>query len=101
MKYKVGMSQTQSTTTQHAWKFSAEASYKMFSANAEYSGFVNKTTSSTWSEEKEESHSISVTEGETVAVWQYVFTIEQYGDEWSFQSTIIGDTNSLDVKPTL
>ena len=75
----------------------------MFSSSAEYSSTVwwKKNTSSTWSEEKEEYHSISVTEGETVAVWQYAFTLEQYGDKFSFQSTIIADTNSLDVKPTL
>lgn len=100
--YKVGKSQTRSMTTQHAWKISAGIEIKeIFSASAEYSGFVERTSSNTWTEEREESHTINVSEGETIVVWQYLFTMEQYGDEWSFQSTIIGDTNSLDVKPQL
>ena len=100
--YKVGKMQSKSTTTQLAWKVSAGVEIEgIFSASTEFSGMVSKTSSSTWTEEREESHTISVKKGETIVVWQYLFSMEQYGDEWSFQSSIIGDTNSLDVKPTL
>ena len=97
VNYKVGTSQTRSTTTQVAWRVSAGIDIKkVFNASAELSGFVEKTSSITWTKERSESHTIKVTKGESIVVWQYVFAMEQYGDEWSFQSTIIGDTNSLD-----
>ena len=99
--YKVGKSTTKSETTQHAWNISVEVAKGIFSASAEYSGYVENTSSETWSEEKEESYEISVTKGKSVWVWQYVFGLSQYGDEMLFQSNIIGDTNSQDKKPQI
>ena len=102
VKYTVGRSQTRSTTTQVAWKVSAGVNIKqVFSASAEFSGFVQVANSDTWTEQKEQTHEITVEKGKTVVVWQYTFYMEQYGDEWSFHSSIVGDTNSLDVMPTL
>ena len=100
-KYKVGKSQTKSATEHHAWKVTAGVAIKWFSASAEYSGFVEKSSSSTWSSEYEETTTIKVEAGKTVVVWQFVFGAEQYGDEYSFQSSIIGDTDSLDQQPSI
>ena len=100
IKHKVGKSNTKTTTTQHGWKISEGFDFEgIFSANAEYSGYVENAQATTWMEEREEIHTFNVIKGETVVVWQYVFAMERFGDEWSFKSTIIGDTNSLDVKP--
>lgn len=100
-KYKVGKSLTRSSTERHAWSISASVAIAYFSASAEYSGYVEKSNSSTWSSEYEETTTIKVTAGKTVVVWQYVFGIEQYDEEYSFQSSIIGDTDSLDKHPTI
>ena len=99
--YKVGRSKTDTEATQHAWSVSADVAYGYFSASAEYSGYVEKTTSETWSEEKEETTTISVKKGQSVFVWQYVFGMAQYGEELHFNSTIIGDTDSQSKKPVL
>ena len=99
--YKVGKVLTRSTTVQHAWKVSAEGAYGAFKASAEYSGFVEKSSENTWSSEYEETATIEVTAGKTVVVWQFVFGMQQYDEEYSFQSSIIGDTDSLDVHPSI
>ena len=99
--YKVGRSATDTTTNQHSWSVSTEVAIKFFSAKAEYAGFVEASSSSTWNEEREESRTISVTKGQTVCVWQYVFGMAQYGEELHFNSTIIGDTDSKYKKPVL
>ena len=100
-EYKVGKSQTKSVTEHNAWKVSAGVAIKWFSASAKYSGFVKKTSSSTWSSEYEETTSVKVEAGKTVVVWQFVFGAEQYGDEYAFQSSIIGDTDSVDRQPSI
>ena len=99
--YKVGKVLTRSTTVQHAWKVSAKGAYGAFKASAEYSGFVEKSSENTWSSEYEETATIEVTAGKTVVVWQFVFGMQQYDEEYSFQSSIIGDTDSLDVHPSI
>ena len=101
MTYKVGKSTTTSETSQTAWSVSAEYAVEAFSESIELSGFVEKTSSETWSEEKEETYTINVTEGQSVYVWQYVFSMSRFDEEITFQSSIIGDTNSHDVKPTI
>ena len=102
MTYKVGRSQTTSFTPLHAqWKISAETAYKHYKASSEYSGYVEKSDKSTWSEEKEVTRGIQVEKGETVVIWQFVFTVEQLGEKCSFNSSIIGDTNSLDFHPKI
>ena len=100
-RYKVGRSETDSETNQHAWNVSAEVAIAFFSAKSEYAGFVEATSSTTWTEEREETKSISVTKGQTVYVWQYVFGMAQYGEELHFSSTITGDTDSKDKRPVL
>ena len=101
IKYKVGKSQTKSTTTQSVWKDSVDHSKfkEIFRASGKFSDTMENTSSETWMEEREESYKISVIKGETVVVWQYVFAMERFGDEWSFKSMIIDKTNNLDVKP--
>lgn len=99
--YKVGKSRSKSTTEHHAWSVSAGAAFKGFSASAEYSGFVEKTSESTWSSEYEESTTIEVEKGKTVVMWQYVFGMQQYDEELTFQSSIIGNTDSLDEEPKI
>ena len=99
--FKVGRDWTKSQETQHAWNVSVEAAKGYFEASAEYSGYVGSTSSETWSEEKEEKYTITVTKAQSVYVWQYVFGLSQYDDTMYFRSTIIGDTNSKDIKPTL
>jgi len=99
--YKVGKSKTESQTTHHAWNISADFAKGLFSANAEYSGYVENSSSRTWSEEREQSFEINVSTGQSVWIWQYVFKILQYGDEISFGSSIVGDTDSKYKKPVL
>lgn len=99
--YKTGRSQTRSATTQHAWDISADVAYGIFSASAKYSGYAKKTDSTTWSTEKTVTNSITVEAGKTVVMWHYVFNIEQYGDEFAFQSNIIGNTDNPNIKPKI
>ena len=97
--YKVGKSKEESKTENHAWSISGEYAKGVFSASAEYSGFVEISSSQTWSEEREETFEISVSAGQSVWVWQYVFGMSQYGDEIHFGSSITGDTDSQFKKP--
>ena len=100
MTYKVGRSQITTFTPLHAQlKISAEAAYKLCNASAECSAYVEKSDKNTWSEEMEVRRDIHVEKGETVVIWQYVFTVERLGEKFSFNSSIIGDTNSLDSPP--
>ena len=98
-KYKVGKSRTQTRTEHHAWSISAEVAKGIFSASATYSGFVERSDSQTWTEEKEITNQITVVPGKSVVTWQYIFCIEQYGDEYQFLSNVQADTNSRDVVP--
>ena len=100
-KYTVGKSTTKTTTEHHAWGLSLGISKGMFSASATYSGFVELSGSETWSEAKEITSQIEVIPGETVVTWQYMFGMEQFGNEIKFLSNILADTNSKDVKPTM
>ena len=99
--YKVGKTLRQSSTERHGWSISVGVAKGIFSASAEYSGFVEKTNESTWSSEREETSTIDVTAGKTVVVWQFVFGMKQYDEEYSFQSSILADTDSLDVQPSI
>lgn len=99
--YKVGKSLTSSVTEQHAWNVSAGIAKGIFAAGAEYSGYVEKSSEKTWSQEYEETTTIEVTAGKTVVVWQYVFGMQQYDEAYSFQSDIIGDTDSLEYTPSI
>ena len=100
-RYLVGRSYSSTVTVHHAWSVSASAAYDAFSASATYSGFVERSHTDTWNEEHETTTQISVEPGVTVVVWQYVFTMERYNENLIFQSDILGDTNSIYVKPTL
>ena len=99
--YKIGRSRTETEMSRHAWSVSAGYAKCLFSADANYSGAVEETSSETWSEEKEESYTVNVTGDKSVFVWQYMFTISQFGEEVKFLSSIIGDTNDVNVKPGL
>lgn len=99
--YKVGKVKKETETEGHSWSVSVGAAIKFFSASAEYSGFVEKTSENTWSSEYEETATIEVEAGKSIVVWQFVFGMQQYGEDHSFQSSIIGDTYSLDVKPSI
>ena len=101
MTYKVGKSTTTSETTESAWSVSAEYAVEVFMASVELSGYVEKTSSETWTEETEETYAISVTQGQSVYVWQYVFGLSRFGENVYFKSSIIGDTDSHEVKPTI
>ena len=101
LAYKVGKSVTKSQTTHNAWSVSVGVAKGLFSASAEYSGFVEKSSSTTWDEGKEQTYTINVTKGHSVWVWQYVFGMSQYDDEIHFQSTIVGDTDCKDKKPVI
>ena len=98
--YKIGRTKTETDMSQHGWSVSAGFAMGLFSANANYSGAVQGTSSETWSEEKEESYTISVTGSKSVFVWQYTFSISQYGEEVKFLSSIIGDTDDVNKKPS-
>ena len=100
-KYKVGKSLTSSDTEHHAWKVSGKVAKSIFSASAEYSRYAEKSSNKTWSQEYEETTTIEVKEGKTVVVWQFVFEMHQYNEIYSFQSSIIGDTNSLKRTPRI
>ena len=91
--YKIGRSMTETDISQHAYGWSESAGFAngLFSTYVNYSGAVEETSSETWSEEKEESYTISVTGSASVFVWQYMFTISQFGEEVNFLSSIIGD----------
>ena len=97
--YTTGRSQTQSSASQHAWSVSAGVSIGWFSASAEYSGLVEKTSESTWSEEKTVERSIRVIPGQSVVTWQWVFIASQYEESLEFESNIIIDTESLEEPP--
>ena len=100
-KTKKGKSITSSKTENHAWSISAGVAKDLFSASAEYSGYVERTDSETWTDEIEVMNEITVTPGKSVVTWQYTFGIEQYGEGFQFQSNILADTESEDVVPKL
>lgn len=100
-KYNIGKTLSKTVTEQRAWKVTGEIAFKLFKTSTEFSGFAQKASQSTWSKEYEETTTLKVEEGKTVVVWQFVFGMEQYGDKYSFQSSIIGDTDSLDKHPSI
>ena len=79
---------TETGMSQHAyvWSVSAGFSKGLFSTYVNYSGAVKETSNETWSEEKEELYTNSVTGSASVYVWQYMFTISQFGEEANFLS---------------
>ena len=100
--YKVGRSKTVSEKVEFAWDVSAEVAYSYFSARAEFSGYVESSSSETWNTEIEVTTTNTVKEWHgSVFVWQYVFSMSQYGEELNFRSTIIGDSDSENKKPVL
>ena len=101
--YKVGKSKTVSEKVQFAWDVSAQVAYSTFiSAKAEISGYVESASSETWNTETEVTTTYTVKAGQgSVFVWQYVFSMSQYGEELNFHSTIIGDSDSEYKKPVL
>lgn len=101
--YKVGRSKTVSEEVKFAWDVSAQVAYSTyFSAKAEFSGYVESSGSETWNTETEVTTTYTVKEGQaSVFVWQYVFSMSQYGEELNFHSTIIGDSDSEYKKPVL
>ena len=92
-KYTVGTEASTSKTTRHAWKVSAEVSFNWFKSSASYSGFAEKTDSSTWKETTEKEDDIVIEKGPTVAVWQWNFGANQYNQQKIFESTIFKHTS--------
>lgn len=99
-KYKVGNSMSTSSMEMLAWNISAKFAKGLFSAEAEFSRAASKSSSETWSEQTEKSQTITVTPGQSVFMWQYMFFIQQNYEEMSFLSNMIGDTHSIDETPT-
>ena len=99
--YTIGRSHTSSVTTQHAWSVSIGATKGLFSASAEYSGFVSRTSEESWSTMSTISRVIEVPAGDTVATWQFIYRMSQFNEVLTFHSNIIGDTNSIYTPPTL
>ena len=97
--HEVGKVQTETSTEKHAWKVSAKVSKGLFSASAEYSGFVQKSNAQTWSSKTTVKRTISIKKGQTVATWQYNFGLSQYGDECKYLSNIIVDTDDPKEPP--
>lgn len=102
VNYRVGRSKTVSKEAQFTWDVSAKVAKGLFTARAEFSGFLEASTSQTWDEEYEVTTTYTIKAGQpSVFVWQYVFNMAQYGEELSFQSTIIGNSHSRNKKPVL
>ena len=99
--YKIGRSKSETDMSQRGWSVSAQFAMGLFSGKGEYSNVLQLTSNETWSEEKEESYTIRVSEGKSVFVWQYTFSLCQYGEEVKFLSSIIGDTDDVNKKPVI
>lgn len=99
--FTVGVTQTKIVTTNHAWSVTAEYAKGAFSASATYSGFVERTTADTWSTSHTITNQVTVSAGTSVVIWQYIYTMDQADEQLTFRSNIFGDTNSINVKPTL
>ena len=50
-------------------------------------------------QERKESFTIKLKEGDTVMIWQHVISITQNDDKWSFKTNMIEETNGLAKKP--
>ena len=50
-------------------------------------------------QERKESFTIKLKESDTVVIWQYVISITQNDNKWSFKTNMIEETNSLAKKP--
>lgn len=100
-KLCTGRSLTKSVTDTKAWNLNAKLVRKSFKADATYSSFARQAESCTWSDEKVETNTLDAEKGNTVVVWQYVFVVGQYGEEWSFRSSITANTNSMDETPMI
>ena len=91
--YDIGEERTETTTVNDAWNLSAEVAKDLFSARAEYRYYVSQSSSQTWLPKITTKHTIHVKKGETVATWQYDFVLSQYGDAYTYYSSIIVDTD--------
>ena len=98
--YKVGRSKTVSEKVEFAWDVSAQVAYGCFKGRADFSGFVESSTSETWNTETDVTTTYTVKAGQgSVYMWQYVFSMSQYGEELNFHSTIIGYSDSKSKRP--
>ena len=101
LEFTRGKSQTKSKTTRQGWSISASFAIGLFSASTELSGFVEVTTEDTWREEQKITKTYHVKAGKTVVIWQYVYEMDQYDEQYIFKSNIEADTHSLKRKPSL
>ncbi|KAL5012763.1 hypothetical protein ScPMuIL_011314 [Solemya velum] len=103
LEFTVGKSITESTTSsfEFRWETSASASigFASFSTSASLTAKVEKTSSSTWREEKKVTRQIKISPGKSVVTWQYVFSGEQCDHKAIFRSNILADTGSTTETP--
>ena len=97
--HEIGEERTETSTVNNAWNVSAGVAKGLFSASAEYSGFVEKSSAQTWSSKITVKRTISIKKGQTVATWQYDFGLSQYGDGYTYFSNIVVDTDDPDKPP--
>ena len=71
----------------------------LFSASAEYSGYIQSTSDHTWSEKTKVTHTISVEKGQSVVTWQYRFKLSQFGDSYTYYGSIVEDNNDPNSPP--
>ena len=103
ISYKMGMSRSKTANRDlpDTWTISGEDAKELFSSSEVYSSASQLASGDAWKEETDVKTDISVHQGNSVVVWQCIFVLEQYGDEYKFGSSILEYTDSPTKKPQL
>ncbi|XP_072051577.1 uncharacterized protein [Amphiura filiformis] len=103
LEVSIGKSNTESSTSsfQYSWEVSGGLTVDIFEASASQSlqYMIEKTSSTTWTEETTKTTTIKVMPGKTVVTWQYVFDVEQNASKSVFRSNLLADTESEQDEP--
>lgn len=101
--YKVGMfrSKTANHDRPYTWTISGKDARKLFAFSDDYASVIDQASLDAWKEETEVKTVISVSSGKSVVIWQCVFVLEQYGEEYKFRSSILKCTDSTTKQPKL
>ncbi|KAL5022666.1 hypothetical protein ScPMuIL_001821 [Solemya velum] len=101
--YSIGKSQELSTHSSFEFGFEttvggAGGAFSA-SATASFKTMVSRTSTSTWTSEKEVKWTKTVSEGQSVVTWQWIFEGSQCGHHAAFGSNIMADTDHFENPP--
>ena len=93
LTYEIGEERTETATMHNAWNIPGSVAQELFSASARYSEFEEQANEQTWNAKVTMKRTIHISAGQTVATWQYEFGLSQYGDRYTYFSSIVQETD--------